>query len=73
MSNIKSVNGADIAAVTARAGANVSSGTNYLFDLDANGAINNADVSAAKARSGLFFAVVTAKQNASTGADLGGI
>ena len=38
-----------------KASANVNTGSNYLFDLDANNTINNADVSAVKARSGLVI------------------
>ena len=43
---------ADIVAVKARNGQSPASGNNYLFDLNLDGAINGADVSAAKARSG---------------------
>ncbi len=51
VSNSRSVNAVDIAAVKARQSPTVDA-TNFRFDLDASGAIIGADVSAAKARSG---------------------
>jgi hypothetical protein len=49
----KSVNAADIAAIKARMGQSISTGNNYLFDVNLSGAISNVDASQAKARSGL--------------------
>ena len=49
------INATDIAAVKARISQNVSTGNNFLFDLNLNGAISSADVSTVKARSGIVF------------------
>ena len=43
----------DIAAIKARSGQPISTGNNYLFDVNLSGAISGADASQAKARSGL--------------------
>ena len=49
------VTAGDIAALRARVGADVTLGTNYLFDLNLSGTINASDVSAAKSRAGLVL------------------
>ena len=49
------INATDIAAVKARISQNVSTGNNFLFDLNLNGAISSADVSTVKARSGIVL------------------
>ncbi len=51
----KSVNAADIAAIKSRIGQPISTGNNYLFDVNLSGAISGADASQAKARSGLVI------------------
>ena len=49
------INATDIAAVKARISQNVSTGNNFLFDLNLNGAISSADVSTVKTRSGIVL------------------
>jgi len=53
--NTRMVTAGDIAALRARVGADVTLGTNYLFDLNLSGDISAADVSAAKSRAGLVL------------------
>ncbi len=49
------VTSADISAIKSRITQLVTTGSNFLFDIDLNGAISNADVNAAKARAGQVF------------------
>ncbi|MBL0125820.1 MAG: hypothetical protein IPP88_25250 [Betaproteobacteria bacterium] len=51
VSNSRSVNSSDISAVKAHGGQTIS-GSNFRYDLNADGVFNQTDISAAKARSG---------------------
>ena len=53
VTNNHAVNAADISAVKSRIGP--TTGANFMFDLNASGAVSNADVSTAKARSGMVI------------------
>lgn len=55
VTNTRSVNAADVAAVKANAGRTPLDNTTFKFDLNANGTITSSDISAVKARSGLVI------------------
>ena len=54
VNNTRSVNSSDISGVKAHSG-QVTSASNFRFDVDASGAIDFSDISAVKARSGLVL------------------
>lgn len=49
------VTGADISAIKSRITQLITTGSNFLFDIDLNGVISTTDVNAAKARAGLVM------------------
>ena len=55
VSNSRSVNASDVAAIKARIGKPITDGNNFLFDINTAGGITSADVTTVKARSGLVL------------------
>ena len=54
VNNLRSVNASDISAVKARRGQVINT-TNFKFDLDASGDIDDTDLTMVKGRAGLSF------------------